>query len=304
MPAVRSYGTLWLIEAELAGRDGAKEVPAVINYNGGRIFLRDVTTNGYRRAVADVPRRTTPRRSASPGRTSPAARGRTWREYFSHPATSPFGGPTKSLRLPFRKRRTCRGTTRQDVGRGRRLLGPTRPARTDSSAAIQKAIDSGATTVFLPGYYAVGKPLVVRGKVRRVLGTGGWVDYDGKSKPDFASPDGDEKVVMIEHIAPSTAGSRSRRTGRVVLRSLQSPRLTHKGKEHLHLGDAVERLIEPEGGLALEPGVPVADVAHARRRPRSPRATRDDLEHDLGRVLQVGVGTITASPPSVGRCPP
>ena len=37
----------------------------------------------------------------------------------------------------------------------------------DSSAAIQRAMDSGATTVFLPGSYAMKQTVVIRGKVSR-----------------------------------------------------------------------------------------------------------------------------------------
>ena len=41
----------------------------------------------------------------------------------------------------------------------------------DASAAIQQAIDSGATTVFLPhGDYQIGHTIVIRGNVRRVIG--------------------------------------------------------------------------------------------------------------------------------------
>ena len=32
----------------------AAEKPAIVNFNGGRIFLRDITTSGYGRALGDV----------------------------------------------------------------------------------------------------------------------------------------------------------------------------------------------------------------------------------------------------------
>lgn len=54
VPAVRSYGTMTLIDARLTGRGNATNIPAVINFNGGRMLLRDVTTSGYRRALGDV----------------------------------------------------------------------------------------------------------------------------------------------------------------------------------------------------------------------------------------------------------
>ncbi|MHB9009235.1 MAG: glycosyl hydrolase family 28-related protein, partial [Limisphaerales bacterium] len=54
VPALRSYGTLTLIEANLTGRGAAEKTPAIINYNGGRLLLRDITTAGYGRALSDV----------------------------------------------------------------------------------------------------------------------------------------------------------------------------------------------------------------------------------------------------------
>lgn len=54
VPAVRSYGTLCLVEANLTGRDGAARLPAIVNYNRGTVCLRDVATIGYGRALGDV----------------------------------------------------------------------------------------------------------------------------------------------------------------------------------------------------------------------------------------------------------
>ena len=54
VPAVSTYGTLLLVNAELTGTGDAAMHPAIVNFNGGRIFLRDVKTTGYRRALADI----------------------------------------------------------------------------------------------------------------------------------------------------------------------------------------------------------------------------------------------------------
>ncbi|MFN7292350.1 MAG: glycosyl hydrolase family 28-related protein, partial [Pirellula sp.] len=54
VPVVRSYGVFCLVDAQLKGKREASNWPAIINYNGGRIFLRDVTTSRYKRAVGDV----------------------------------------------------------------------------------------------------------------------------------------------------------------------------------------------------------------------------------------------------------
>jgi len=236
VPAVRSYGTLALIDSTLSGREGSGMFPAIANYNGGRIFLRDVTTRGYARALADV---TTPDYYAAlrvTGVDKPGSEGPTVEEYFSHPATSPFGGLVKSIQLPIKETPDVPWddpNTWAVVDR----FGADPTGQKDSSAAIQKAIDSGATTVFFPGFYALEKPVTVRGKVRRLLGTGAWIDYTARSKPDFVIADGDAKVVVIESFAPIGGGIEIATNRTVVVRSVQCRQIKHQGKGLFFLED-------------------------------------------------------------------
>ncbi len=200
VPAVQTYGTFCLLDAKLTGRDAAARVPAIVNFNGGRIFLRDITTTGYGRAVGDV---VTPDSAAAyriTGADKPGSEGPNIDEYCSHAATSPFPSTGKSLRLPINEPPDVPHDDPQtwanvdDFG-----ADPT--AQNDSSLAIQKAMDSGATTVFLPGSYALNTTVVIRGKVRRIVGAGGAVDYFRKTKPDFRIADGSSPVVSLEHFA-------------------------------------------------------------------------------------------------------
>lgn len=235
VPAVRSYGTLSLLDAALTGRDGANKLPAILNYNGGRLGLRDITTTGYARSLADV---TTPDYVAAlriTGVDKPGSEGPKIAEYFSHNVTSPFGGRSASLRLPIKETPDVPWddpATWAVVDR----FGADPTGQKDSTAAIQKAIDSGATTVFFPGFYFVPKPIVVRGKVRRLLGTGAWIDYNVRSKPDFIISDGDAKVVVIEHFAQISGGIEVSTNRTVVVRSVETS-ITHNGKGLLFLED-------------------------------------------------------------------
>lgn len=235
VPAVRSYGTLSLLNATLAGRDGAKKLPAIVNYNGGGLGLRDITTTGYGRTLADV---ATPDYVAAlrvTGADKAGSEGPEIKEYFSHAPTSPFGGPVASLRLPVEE---APDVPWDDPKTWAVVdaFGADPSGKTDSSGAIQKAIDSGATTVFFPGFYVFEKPVVIRGKVRRLLGTGASIDYNSKSKPDFIVADGNEKVVVIEHFSPINGGIEVNTDRTVVLRSLEA-NITHKGKGSLFLED-------------------------------------------------------------------
>jgi hypothetical protein len=236
VPALRSYGTLSLQNASLTGREGAKGIPAIINYNGGRLALRDITTKGYGRALADVP---TPDYVAAfrvSGPDKEGSEGPFVGEYFSHAITSPFPSPPESLRLPVEETPTI---TWDDPANWANVddFGADPTGQKDSSAAIQKAIDSGATTVFFPGFYALEKAVTVRGKVSRILGTGAWIDYKAQSKPDFVIADGNATLVVIEHFAPISGGITIETDRTVVLRSLETRLIKHHGKGKLFLED-------------------------------------------------------------------
>ncbi len=246
VPAIRSYGTLSLLEAVLTGKDSANKVPAIVNYNGGQLNLRDITTTGYGRALADI---ATPDFLAGfriTGTDKAGSEGPTISEYFSHTPTSPFGAAQKSLRLPIQET----PKVPWDAPKTWAVVdafGADPTGKTDSSNAVQRAIDSGASTVFFPGFYLLNKPVIIRGKVRRVLGTGAWIDYEGKSKPDFIVSDGNEKTVVIEHFSPINGGIEVNTNRTVVLRSLEA-HITHKGKGRLFLEDVAT------GDLRLRPG--------------------------------------------------
>jgi hypothetical protein len=200
VPAIQTYGTFCLVDAKLTGRGDAEKVPAVVNFNGGCIYLRDVETTGYGRALGDV---ATPDSAAAfriVGEDKAGSQGPNIREYCCHAATSLFESRQDSLRLaikeppaiPVDDPRTWANVN--DFG-----AEPT--AQQDSSAAIQKAMNSGATTVFLPGSYTLSSTVMIGGKVRRVVGVGGLIDYLRKAKPDFRIADGDSPVITFEHFA-------------------------------------------------------------------------------------------------------
>ncbi|MGV3605889.1 MAG: glycosyl hydrolase family 28-related protein [Planctomycetaceae bacterium] len=200
VPALRVYGNVCLVDARLEGAGDAKNVPAIVNYNGGRIYLRDIATSGYKRALADVQ---TPDIAAAfriTGEDKPGSQGPSITEYHSRPVTSPFPAKSESLRLPVKEPPRIPADPPSSWANVD-SFGADPTGQNDSSAAIQQAIDSGATTVFLPGSYALKKMVIVRGKVRRVIGVGGMIDYTSQVRPDFRVVDGESPVVSFEHLA-------------------------------------------------------------------------------------------------------
>jgi len=95
-------------------------------------------------------------------------------------------------------------------------------AKTDSAVAIQQAIDSGATTVFMPGHYTSLATIIVRGKVKRIVGLGGQLNYGQRNLLNFRIADGDSPFVRLEHFAHLGGGVEIDTKRTVVLQSMET----------------------------------------------------------------------------------
>ena len=236
VPAVCTYGTFSLLDAQLIGKGGAEWLPAVVNFNGGRILLRDINTIGYARAIADV---STPDFAAAlrvTGEDKPGSLGPKITEYFSCVPLNPFGGAKQSLRIGVEEpSRTPWGDPAKWANVDEFGADPT--GNKDSADAIQRAIDSGAATIFFPGSYLLKTPVMVRGKARRLLGVGNWIDYNKLLPIDFVIADGDAPMVEIEHFAPINGGIEVRTNRTVVLRSVECRKIRLAGKGRIFLED-------------------------------------------------------------------
>ncbi len=221
VPALGTYGKLLLADAKLTGGDGAAKHPAIVNYNGGRIFLRDVKTTGYQRALADMQ---TPDFAAAyriTGEDKPGSLGPDIGEYSSHAATKAFPSPAASLRLAVKD---TPATTWEDPAKWAVVdaFGADPMGNVDSAAAIQKAVDSGARTIFLPGNYKCSTTIVVRGKVQRMVGLGGLFNYGKRDLINFRIEDGEAPMVSVEHFSHLGGGIEIDTKRTVVLRSMET----------------------------------------------------------------------------------
>lgn len=225
VPAVKTYGTLCLLESDLTGLGAAREVPAVVNYNGGAVYLREVRTRGYRRALGDVASPDVGAALRVEGPDKPGSLGPDISEYGSLPMTRLFSATGGTLRLPVRETPEVPWDPPTEWAVVD-AFGADPNGERDSSGALQRAIDSGAKTVFLPGSYRLLSPVVIRGAVRRVIGLGGAINYGRGLNPDFRIADGNAPVVVLEHFS-NIHGGLEIATGRtVVLRSVSDCDLT------------------------------------------------------------------------------
>lgn len=228
-PAVKSYGVFMLSEAILEGLLGADGHPAVLNYNRGVIYARDLKTTGYQRSIVSLQ---TPDQSAAYRLQSDEQReglGPTIGTYTSRPPLSVFDqqatySPMAVAEPPMLKD--------DPVGQWANVVdfGADPTGTRDSSMAIQRAVDSGASTVFLPGFFRIESTVEVRGQVNRILGTGGWVDYNQQASPDFRIVDGSSPCVHIEHLSAINGGIEVDTSRAVCFKSLGLKRIsfTHK----------------------------------------------------------------------------
>jgi hypothetical protein len=160
VPAVENFGSsptgssglVTLIGATLTG--GGPDVCAIQNFQ--TLYARNVVTKGYRSAISDAQLR--------------PVSGATVAEYDSGPTFTQFGGAASSLNLPVK---ATPEFEERDLDKWASVVafgGDPTGAR-DSAAAVQAAIDSGATTVYFPaGRYILNSPVTVRGNVRAIEG--------------------------------------------------------------------------------------------------------------------------------------
>jgi len=172
-------GLITLIDANLRG--GSSHVSAVQNH--GTLYARNITSSGYAGVLEN---------------NGTAVSGASISEYSSGPRVSE-PGDQKSLKLPVEETPHFEDSNLNNW-KSVTAFGADATGKRDSSAAIQSAIDSGATTVYLPtGVYVVTKTIQLRGKVRVVEGFGSSVNPSGSVFQDPSHP------VPIFNIEDGTA---------------------------------------------------------------------------------------------------
>ncbi len=197
---------LMLIDADLTGSGEAAIV------NEAALYARNVKTSGYSAAIKNV------------GGTGQSPDGNTIDEFVSHEVLSLFPSSGHALGLPIKETPEVPWDNPADWANVADF-GPPREVQlvhrengkkqtmTDWSQALQRAIDSGATTVYFP---ANGPEMPVlgtvhlRGKLRRLIGcevtlgkiakdTNRPTDYQDEFRANFILDDGESPVVQVEN---------------------------------------------------------------------------------------------------------
>lgn len=161
-------GLITLVGAILSG--GSTKSSAI--QNQGTLYARDITSSGYA-SVLQNKGEIVPKTSIS--------------EYDSGPAVG-LSGKELSLNLPVEEAPYFEDT---NLSNWKNVVayGADPTGRKDSSAAIQSAIDSGASTVYFPtGVYVSAATLHLRGNVRVLEGFGSSLNPAGSVFQDPSHP--------------------------------------------------------------------------------------------------------------------
>lgn len=186
VPALRNAdpsGVVTLVGADLRAPDGVRAEAAV--ENRGALHARDVRTMGYARAVANA---------AGHRRDAP---GPDVADFVSHAVLSLPGedAPATGLRLPVRRAPDIPWDPLEQWASP--LAFGASPGGGDCAEALQRAIDSGATTVYLPnGTWTLAGTVHLRGRVRRLIGCEAQLTGEAVLQVD----DGEAPAVRIERL--------------------------------------------------------------------------------------------------------
>ena len=182
-----------LLDSTFEGVGAAAGQPAIVNE--AALMARHIHTHGYGLALEND--------AGAGGKVV----GPEIAQFLSKPASSLFGEPTPPLQLPIEETPTVPWDDPKTWA-GPQHPGVAEQKSADDSAAIQAAIDAGATTVYLPrGNYRIGHTIVIRGPVRRLIGCRAWFDIveplRSTAQPVFRFEDGPNAppVTVVEGIS-------------------------------------------------------------------------------------------------------
>ncbi|HEV2729296.1 MAG TPA: glycosyl hydrolase family 28-related protein [Terriglobales bacterium] len=190
VPAIHNEnaaGLITLLDANLRG--GSSQSWAI--QNQGTLYARNITSSGYASVVQNK---------------REVVAGTSISEYDSGPTVGQSGGKELSLNLVVEETPHFEDT---NLSHWKNVVtyGADPTGKKDSSAAIQSAIDSGATTVYFPtGVYIAAQTIHLRDKVRILEGFGSSLNPSGNVFQDPSHPvpllkiDAGPSEVVLNHM--------------------------------------------------------------------------------------------------------
>lgn len=183
------FGMVSILDGQLRG--GSAAASAIVN-DSGQLYVRNIAATGYQRAVTD-------HGTAVPGSTVT--------EYVYGGDYSLFPSPQHALGLPVEETPdTAYSSPEEILAHGVNVLDFKQAGDPDDTLAIQRAIDSGAETVYFPtrSVFTISDTIHVRGNVKKITGFESTFDISSaaafSAKPVFRF-EGTAPTVVMERFA-------------------------------------------------------------------------------------------------------
>lgn len=173
-------------------------------FEGGMLYLRDVQVANYAKAVGTT---SGPNGGVAAGAVA---------EFSSHPGHTLFGSEAATLRLPIQEPPVVAWD--RDFKTWASVLKFRKPGDADDSEAFQRAIDSGARTIYFPdlrragdgrkapGYF-FSKPIVVKPNVERIVGCGSLLVWTNPREDFLVRVEGETtKPLILEYLLNQYSG--------------------------------------------------------------------------------------------------
>ncbi|XWK88865.1 MAG: glycosyl hydrolase family 28-related protein [Phormidium sp.] len=184
-------GRMTLVDATFTGTSGAATKPAIKSDPMNSLLVRNLTTSGYQLAIDN---------------DDDILTGPSITEFVSGSnIKSLFSSPMQTLNLPIKETPDVPWDNPTTTPWANVVsFGAIANDGKDDSAAVQRAIDSGRTTVYFPnGNYDLRQTVLVRNNVRRIIGTEAKVTVGTESNQTYTGfklVDGTSPVVVFERL--------------------------------------------------------------------------------------------------------
>lgn len=248
-------GQFNVVGATLIGTGAASSEAAIVTENNSHAFLRDVTVEGYGRSVDLIDKEFN---ESSPERLAFSIEDSYIDEWSDMGVTEVFAeSRDQTLGLTVLETPKVPYDTNPANYANVEDFGATRGDFTDDTAAFQAAIDSGATTVYLPSKgdannrsFTIDGTLYIRGNVERIVGYQGTIRGSGTIK--FVDAVGAPDTVILERITVDEGFIAwevdTARTVVISAAGVGGGGLTHTGSGDLFLENVVAAPVAFSGG--------------------------------------------------------
>jgi len=206
-----SWGTVALVDSKIQGRDASTKTPGILNQR--QMYLRNVEVTGYVKAVDHADKGRDKGDVEASGVIAEDTSHQNVSSLFRDLPSATFADAGKVRHLPVKETPEVSWGDLESDWVNIVSFGADPEGKEDSSSALQRAIDSGAKTVYLPAgaNFRLTGHVEIRGPVQRIIGLEGrfFSENTGTWKlVDDAHPDGlpDAPVVILERMMGRSGG--------------------------------------------------------------------------------------------------